>query len=105
MAGKNIKNELNMLDLAPKFKELTEHVLYDDIWQRAELSPRERSLVTISSLLSLGRFEQLDFHIQHAENNGITTSELTELCTHLAFYAGWPAAVSALTRIKNRTIR
>lgn len=82
--------------IAPKLAELTEKVLFDDIWERPELSPRERSLVTVAALISLYRLEQLPFHLQRAIDNGISRDELAELATHLAFYAGWPAAVSAV---------
>lgn len=87
----------NLASLAPKLASLSEEVLFGDIWQRAELSPRERSLITVSALVALYRPEQLAWHLQFARKNGVTQSELTELMTHLAFYAGWPAAVSALS--------
>lgn len=83
-------------DLAPKLAELTDRVLFDDIWQRPGLSPRERSLATVSALIALYRHEQLPFHLQRALDNGVRREELAELITHLAFYAGWPCAVSAV---------
>ncbi|MGF1741887.1 carboxymuconolactone decarboxylase family protein [Vibrio profundum] len=92
----------DLLNNAPKLKEMTEKVLYEDIWQRAELSKRERSIITLSVLASLGRLEQLPFHLGLAKTNGIIEEELVELFTHLAFYAGWPAAVSALERVRTR---
>lgn len=91
----------DLLNNAPKLKEMTENVLYEDIWQRAELSKRERSIITLSVLASLGRLEQLPFHLSLAKTNGIIDEELVELFTHLAFYAGWPAAVSALERVQH----
>jgi 4-carboxymuconolactone decarboxylase len=84
--------------VAPKFAELTDNVLFGDIWQRPDLSPRDRSLVTCAALVALGRTEQMDSHFARAIRNGVTHGELVEAITHLAFYAGWPAAVSALDR-------
>lgn len=86
----------NLAQLAPKLASLSEEVLFNDIWQRPALSARDRSLITLSALVALYRPEQLGWHLQFAEKNGVTQSEITELMTHLAFYAGWPAAVSAL---------
>lgn len=82
---------------APKLAELTEQVLFGDIWARADLAPRERSLITVAALVALYRPEQLPFHLQRALDNGVTRGELAELITHLAFYAGWPAAASAVS--------
>lgn len=83
--------------IAPKLAELTETVLFGDIWARSELSPRERSLITLSDLTALGKTEQLPWHIAYGYRNGLSQEEIVELFTHLAFYAGWPAAASALT--------
>lgn len=88
-------------DDAPKLAELTDRVLFGDIWQRPDLARRDRSLITVAALVALGRVEQLPFHFGFALENGVSRDELTELVTHLAFYAGWPAAVSALTRLKD----
>ena len=82
--------------LAPKLAQLTEDVLFGDVWQRGELAPRERSLSTVAALVASYRLEQLPFHLARARENGVTTDELAEVITHLAFYAGWPAAYSAL---------
>jgi 4-carboxymuconolactone decarboxylase len=71
-------------------------VLFGDVWERSALSKRERSLVTVAALVALYRLEQLPFHLQFALDNGVTREELAELITHLAFYAGWPAAHSAV---------
>ncbi|GLQ98566.1 carboxymuconolactone decarboxylase family protein [Dyella mobilis] len=87
-------------DLAPKLGELTDQVLFGDIWQRPELSPRERSLITVSALVALNRIEQLPFHLRRARDNGIDRDTLAELITHLAFYAGWPCAVSAVSVLR-----
>jgi 4-carboxymuconolactone decarboxylase len=86
-----------MARVAPRLAELSEQVLFGDIWQRTQLSPRDRSLVTVAALVALVRVEQLPFHLQRALDNGVTREELSELVTHLAFYAGWPAAASACT--------
>ncbi|MFI7637937.1 carboxymuconolactone decarboxylase family protein [Nonomuraea sp. NPDC049400] len=87
-------------DFAPKLAELTETVLFGDVWERPELSARDRSLVTVTSLAALYRTEQLDFHLRKALENGLSKDELVEALTHLAFYAGWPAAMSAVARLK-----
>ena len=82
--------------VAPKLAQLTSDVLFGDVWERSALSKRERSLVTVAALVALYRLEQLPFHLQFALDNGVTREELAELITHLAFYAGWPAAHSAV---------
>lgn len=79
-----------------KFAELTETVLFGDIWKRTQLTPRERSLATVSALVAMYRLEQLPFHLKCALDNGLDIDELDELLTHLAFYSGWPTAASAL---------
>jgi len=87
--------------VAPKFASLTDEVLFADVWQRSELAPRERSLITVAALVALYRLEQLPFHLQRALDNGITRAELAELMTHLAFYSGWPTAASALATLES----
>jgi 4-carboxymuconolactone decarboxylase len=87
-------------DIAPTFAELTDQVLFDRIWQDPALSPRDRSLATVSALLALGRTEQLAFHLRRARDNGIDLASLAALITHLAFYAGWPAAASVLPLLR-----
>lgn len=87
-------------DFAPKLVELTDDVLFSDIWERPELSKRDRSLITCAALVATGKTEQMDFHFPKAIENGVTKAELIELITHLAFYVGWPAAMSAITRAK-----
>ncbi|WP_240317740.1 carboxymuconolactone decarboxylase family protein [Janthinobacterium lividum] len=89
-----------MGDIAPKMADLTDKVLYGDIWERAQLSRRDRSLVTVSALVAMHRPEQLKSHLLLARQNGLTEDELVETITHLAFYAGWPNAVSALAVAK-----
>ena len=81
--------------IAPKLADLTERVLFDDVWKRPGLSKRDRSLITVASLVALNRTEQLRYHLPHAVENGVTVDELVETITHLAFYSGWPTAMSA----------
>ncbi|ORA82872.1 carboxymuconolactone decarboxylase family protein [Mycobacterium malmoense] len=81
---------------APKLVELTDETLFGDIWNRPDLATRDRSLVTVAALIALGRADQLRFHLNRAIENGVTVEELIEVVTHLAFYAGWPAAMSAI---------
>ena len=83
-------------DFAPKLAELTDDVLFGDVWAREELSPRDRSLVTVAALIAGGNTEQLTGHLQRARANGLSEAELAEVITHLAFYAGRPNAFSAL---------
>ena len=83
-------------DIAPKFGQLTDDVLYGDVWARPGLSPRDRSLVTVSALIAMNRPEQLRSHLARARDNGVTEGELIETITHLAFYAGWPSAVTVI---------
>jgi 4-carboxymuconolactone decarboxylase len=82
-------------DINPKLAELTDGVLFGDIWKRPGLSPRDRSLVTVSALIAMNRPDQLRSHLQRARDNGLTETELVEAITHLAFYTGWPNAVTA----------
>lgn len=84
-------------EAAPKLAQLTRDVLFGDVWERPGLSQRDRSLVTVTALVSLCRAEQLPFHLQRAMENGVTRDELVEAITHLAFYAGWPNAMTAAT--------
>jgi len=83
-------------DFAPKLVELTDRVLFDDVWERKELSKRDRSLIIVSALIALNRTDQLRFHLGRALENGVTEQDLIEAITHLAFYSGWPNAMSAI---------
>ena len=87
-------------DTVPKLIELTEKVLFGDVWERPGLSKRDRSLITCAALVALNRTEQLKGHSQRALDNGVTKAELQELVTHLAFYGGWPVAMSAAKVLK-----
>jgi 4-carboxymuconolactone decarboxylase len=88
-------------DISPKLAELTDDALYGDVWARPELSPRDRSLVTVSALIAMNRPDQLRSHLALARKNGVTKTELVETITHLAFYAGWPCAVTAIGLAKD----
>jgi 4-carboxymuconolactone decarboxylase len=95
-AGQPTPAQRIMGDLAPKLTQLTDDVLYADVWARPQLSPRDRSLVTISALIAMNRPDQLRSHLARARDNGVTEEEIVESITHLAFYAGWPSAVTAV---------
>jgi 4-carboxymuconolactone decarboxylase len=82
-------------DFAPKLAQLTDDVLFGDVWERTQLSPRDRSLVTVAALIANGNTEQLPGHLSRAKQNGLSETELAEVIIHLAFYAGWPRAMSA----------
>ncbi len=88
-------------DVAPGLAQLTDDVLYADVWNRPGLSKRDRSLVTISALVAMNRPDQLRSHLALAQQNGVSQQELVEAITHLAFYAGWPSAVTAATIAKD----
>ena len=91
----------NLGEFAPKFAVLNDDVLFGEIWSREEeLSAHERSVITISALISAGNFEQLSVHLNIGKNNGITKDEISEIITHLSFYVGWPKAWSAFNIAK-----
>ncbi|MGE0132964.1 MAG: carboxymuconolactone decarboxylase family protein [Blastocatellales bacterium] len=85
-----------MGDFAPRLAEITDDVLYADVWERPQLAKRDRSLVTVAALIAMNRPDQLRSHFTRARENGVTQEELIETITHMAFYAGWPNAVSAI---------
>ncbi|MEV0495791.1 carboxymuconolactone decarboxylase family protein [Streptomyces atratus] len=87
-------------DIAPKLADLTDQVLFGDVWDREGLSPRDRSLITVTALIALYRSDQLGFHLRLALENGLTQVELSDAITHLAFYAGWPNAMGAAGQLK-----
>jgi 4-carboxymuconolactone decarboxylase len=87
-------------DVAPGLAQLTDDVLFGDVWERPGLSKRDRSLVTVAALVALYRTRELPGHLRRALDNGLTKDELVEAITHLAFYAGWPCAMSAATAAK-----
>ena len=79
----------------PKLAEISDTIIYGEIWERPGLSKRDRSLIVVATLIALGRERQLVGHLQRALDNGVTKDEISEIITHLAFYAGWPAAMTA----------
>ena len=83
-------------DIAPALADSTDKVLFGDVWKREQLSPRDRSLVTVACLVALYRTNEMPFHFKRALDNGVTRDELIEVITHLAFYAGWPVAATAI---------
>lgn len=89
-------------EFAPKFAQLNDDVLFGEVWSREELlSARDRSIVTVTALLSSGILDSsLEFHIQNAKNHGVTKDEMSEIITHAAFYAGWPKAWAAFRMAK-----
>jgi 4-carboxymuconolactone decarboxylase len=87
-------------DFAPALVHFTDDVLFGEVWTRPALSPKERSLITVASLITSGSTEQLTHHLGRAKDNCATEQELIETITHLAFYAGWPKAMSAMTVAK-----
>ncbi len=89
-----------MGDIAPKLAELTDEVLFGDIYERPGLSQRDRSLITVAALLSLDRSAQMKSHMSRALDNGVTQEELAEVITQLAFYAGWPCAINGVTALR-----
>lgn len=87
-------------DFAPGLVHYTDKVLFDEVWERAGLSRRDRSLVTVAALTAMGRTDQLKFHLAYARRNGVTDEELQEALLHLAFYAGWPNGMGATAVLK-----
>jgi 4-carboxymuconolactone decarboxylase len=87
-------------DFAPGLVHFTDDVLFGQVWKRPQLSPKERSLITVAALTAGGNAEQLTYHLRLAKDNGATEEELIEAITHLAFYAGWPKAFSAMSVAK-----
>ena len=83
-------------DIAPALADYTDRVLFGDVWERPGLSKRDRSLITVATLVALYRTNELPFHLKRALENGVSRDELIEVITHLAFYAGWPSASSAV---------
>ncbi|WP_327672735.1 MULTISPECIES: carboxymuconolactone decarboxylase family protein [unclassified Streptomyces] len=87
-------------ELAPKMVQLTDEVLFGDVWKREGLSPRDRSLITVAVLAATSRPDQLNSHLRLALENGLSQEELVEALTHVAFYAGWPSGMGALVQLK-----
>jgi len=85
--------------VAPKFVQLTNDVVFDDLWRRSDLSLRDRSLVTIAALAAMGDDDQLDSYLRRGLENGLTRGQIAEVLTHLGFYAGWAKATKAMTAV------
>jgi 4-carboxymuconolactone decarboxylase len=85
--------------VAPKFAQLTNDVVFDDLWRRPDVSPRDRSLVTIVALAAMGDDDQLDGYLRRGVESGLTRAQIIEALTHLGFYAGWPKATSAIAAV------
>jgi len=100
MAQERSRAQQLMGDIAPKLADLTDDVLFGDVWARPGLSQRDRSLITVAALTALARTDQLASHLGLALDNGVTRDELAETITHLAFYAGWPCGVNAATTLR-----
>jgi len=101
MTDSDVKKATDELKaLAPDYAQLTEDVLFGDVWKRPPLSQRDKSLITVTCLVALNRIEQVEFHLRKALENGLTQKELVAAITHIAFYAGWPTAASGLNHLK-----
>ncbi|MED3727612.1 carboxymuconolactone decarboxylase family protein [Priestia endophytica] len=96
------KTSKEMKELAPIFVAYGEKILFEEVWQDSTLTSKERSLVTLAALISMGNTEQLPFHLQLAEKHGINEKEIIALVTHIAFYSGWPKAAGALNILLNK---
>lgn len=96
MTGKPHAAPQAFRDIAPALAEYTDEVLFGDVWERPGLSPRDRSLITVATLIALYRTNELPFHLRKALENGVSREEIGEVITHLAFYAGWPVASTAV---------
>lgn len=90
----------NVRDFIPKLIEMTEDVVYGDVWERPGLSKRDRSLLVVSALIAMGRERQMVGHFNRALDNGLSVDEIKEIITHLALYSGWPTAMTAATIFK-----
>ncbi|MCG7400365.1 carboxymuconolactone decarboxylase family protein [Caballeronia zhejiangensis] len=88
-------------EIAPKLADLSDNLLFGDIWERPQLSKRDRSLITCAAIVAMGKTDQMNTHFPRAIRNGVTQEELVEMITHMAFYAGWPSAVTAALRAKD----
>jgi 4-carboxymuconolactone decarboxylase len=100
-ADRAARVQAQMGALLPGLVQYTTDVLFRDLWLRPDLAPRDRSLVTVSALIAAGQVAQITFHLNRAMDNGLTQTEAAEVITHLAFYAGWPNAMSAVPVAKD----
>lgn len=92
-------------DFAPKLVELFDNMLFGDVWERKELSKRDRSLVTVAALIVMNHSDELRHHLDKALENGLKKDELIEVITHLAFYSGWPNAMTAILTAKEQFVK
>ena len=99
-SARNSRAQQLLGDISPKLADLTDDVLFGDVWERQGLSKRDRSLATVSALIALNRADQLRSHLALGRQNGLSREEIAEVITQLAFYAGWPSAVSAVSVAK-----
>ncbi|WP_408423284.1 carboxymuconolactone decarboxylase family protein [Paraburkholderia azotifigens] len=90
-----------MRTVSPALENYTTDAMSGDLWKRPQLSPRDRSLVTVSALVATGQVAQIAYHLNRAMDNGLTRDEASEVMTQLAFYAGWPKVFSALPVVKD----
>jgi 4-carboxymuconolactone decarboxylase len=88
-------------EVTPQLYRYTTELLFGEVWKREELAPRDRSLITVASLITQGQVAQLPFHLNRAMDHGLTESQAAEVVTHLAFYVGWPKAMSAVPVLKD----
>ncbi|KQX42527.1 hypothetical protein ASD04_00720 [Devosia sp. Root436] len=95
MSDPGLERRRTVQSVAPELARITETVLFGQVWERPGLSKRDRSLITLACLMSTGRWDQFGVHLARGLDNGVTRVEISELITHLAFYAGWPSATSA----------
>lgn len=100
MTGKSTIGQRYYGDIAPGLADYTDRVLFDDVWERPGLSLRDKSLITVSALVSMYRLDALEAHLKIALDHGVTREELSSTITHLAFYAGWPSASSSIARLR-----
>src|SRR5512135_2497348 len=101
MSDSDVKKATDELKaLAPDYAQLTQDVLFGDVWKRPPLSQRDKSLITVTCLVALNRIELVEIHLNKAFENGLTKEELVAAVSHIAFYAGWPSAVSGLIHLK-----
>ena len=93
-----VENDVGLV--SPGLVHYTRDLLFRDLWLRPDLAPRDRSLVTVSALIAAGQVAQIPFHLNRAMDNGLTKAQASEVLTHVAFYAGWPNAMSAVPLVK-----
>lgn len=100
MAMQSVSQEV-MAEVSPYLAHLTQNVVFGDIWERTQLSKRDRSLITVAALIAMYRTDQLRGHLRRALHNGVTPEEIGEIITHMAFYSGWPTAANAVQVAKS----